>query len=107
MRDEYGGVTISLARQEWPDTSGFTDPEVVHRLDMKHHIGFVLAATLGLVLALARIAFPSTALPISVLVELIRSTPLLIQIFGRSRSDHLIHRLALLGHGCQAFVDGM
>jgi polar amino acid transport system permease protein len=44
-------------------------------------IGFVLAAVLGLVLALLRIAFPWTAWPISVLVELIRSTPLLIQIF--------------------------
>lgn len=44
-------------------------------------LGFVLAATLGLVLALLRIAFPWTAWPISVLVELIRSTPLLIQIF--------------------------
>jgi len=44
-------------------------------------LGFVLAAGLGLVLALARIAFPWTAWPISVLVELIRSTPLLIQIF--------------------------
>jgi polar amino acid transport system permease protein len=44
-------------------------------------IGFVLAASLGLILALARIAFPWTAWPISVLVELIRSTPLLIQIF--------------------------
>lgn len=44
-------------------------------------VGFVLAATLGLVLALVRIAIPWTAWPISVLVELIRSTPLLIQIF--------------------------
>ncbi|MGE0008972.1 MAG: ectoine/hydroxyectoine ABC transporter permease subunit EhuD [Parvibaculaceae bacterium] len=44
-------------------------------------LGFVLAAVLGLVLALARIAFPWTAWPISVLVELVRSTPLLIQIF--------------------------
>ncbi len=44
-------------------------------------VGFVLAATLGLVLALLRIAVPWTAWPISVLVELIRSTPLLIQIF--------------------------
>jgi polar amino acid transport system permease protein len=44
-------------------------------------LGFVLAAILGLILALARIAFPWTAWPISVLVELIRSTPLLIQIF--------------------------
>jgi polar amino acid transport system permease protein len=44
-------------------------------------LGFVLAAVLGLILALARIAFPWSAWPISVLVELIRSTPLLIQIF--------------------------
>lgn len=44
-------------------------------------VGFVLAATLGLVLALLRIAVPWTAWPVSVLVELIRSTPLLIQIF--------------------------
>ncbi|HTN98499.1 MAG TPA: ectoine/hydroxyectoine ABC transporter permease subunit EhuD [Nordella sp.] len=44
-------------------------------------LGFVLAAGLGLALALLRIAFPWTAWPISVLVELIRSTPLLIQIF--------------------------
>src|SRR5215208_1413529 len=44
-------------------------------------IGFLIASTLGLVLALLRIAFPWTAWPISMAVELIRSTPLLIQIF--------------------------
>jgi polar amino acid transport system permease protein len=44
-------------------------------------VGFVLAAVLGLVLALARIAFPPLAWPISALVEFVRSTPLLIQIF--------------------------
>lgn len=44
-------------------------------------IGFVIAALLGLVLALVRIAVPWTGWPISVLVELVRSTPLLIQIF--------------------------
>ncbi|MBA2438150.1 MAG: ectoine/hydroxyectoine ABC transporter permease subunit EhuD [Acidimicrobiia bacterium] len=44
-------------------------------------LGFVIAAGLGLVLAAVRIAIPSTAWTISVLVELIRSTPLLIQIF--------------------------
>jgi polar amino acid transport system permease protein len=44
-------------------------------------LGFLIAATLGLVLAGTRLAFPATALPISILVELIRSTPLLIQIF--------------------------
>ncbi|PSJ52669.1 ectoine/hydroxyectoine ABC transporter permease subunit EhuD [Kumtagia ephedrae] len=44
-------------------------------------LGFVIAAVLGLVLAVVRIAVPATAWTISVLVELIRSTPLLIQIF--------------------------
>lgn len=44
-------------------------------------IGFIIAAVLGLVLAVARIAFPASAWFISVAVELIRSTPLLIQIF--------------------------
>ena len=44
-------------------------------------IGFAIAASLGLVLAMVRIAVPWTAWPISVLVELVRSTPLLIQIF--------------------------
>ncbi|QIG52393.1 ectoine/hydroxyectoine ABC transporter permease subunit EhuD [Nordella sp. HKS 07] len=44
-------------------------------------VGFALAAILGLALALLRIAVPWTAWPVSVLVELIRSTPLLIQIF--------------------------
>jgi polar amino acid transport system permease protein len=44
-------------------------------------LGFALAVSLGLVLAVARIAFPRAGWAISVLVELIRSTPLLIQIF--------------------------
>ena len=44
-------------------------------------LGFVIAALLGLAIAVARIAVPRTGWAISVLVELIRSTPLLIQIF--------------------------
>jgi hypothetical protein len=43
-RQEYAGVTISLARQEQPDTTGFQDPEIVYRLDQKHHIGFVVSS---------------------------------------------------------------
>jgi carbamoylphosphate synthase large subunit len=42
LRHEYGGVTISLAKQETPDTSSFADPEVFFRLDHKYHIGLVL-----------------------------------------------------------------
>jgi hypothetical protein len=45
LRQEYGGATLSLARVERPDTSGFTDPEVFYRLDQKHHVGLVVRAT--------------------------------------------------------------
>ncbi len=44
-------------------------------------LGFVIAATLGLLLASIRLAFPLAGVAVTVLVELIRSTPLLIQIF--------------------------
>lgn len=44
-------------------------------------LGFTIAATLGLVLASIRLAFPVAGVVVTVLVELIRSTPLLIQIF--------------------------
>jgi biotin carboxylase len=42
--DRYGGVILSLARQEHPDTSGYTDPEIVYRVTKRHHVGFVLCA---------------------------------------------------------------
>jgi hypothetical protein len=41
-REEFGGVIISLARDEYPDTSTFRDPEIVERLKKKNHIGFVV-----------------------------------------------------------------
>ncbi|MCE9560900.1 MAG: ATPase [Planctomycetes bacterium] len=44
QKQRFGGVVTSLAKQEKPDTSCFTDPEIVYRLDMKHHIGFVVVA---------------------------------------------------------------
>lgn len=44
-------------------------------------LGFLIAATVGLAIAGIRIAFPVTSLPLSLVVELVRSTPLLIQIF--------------------------
>ena len=37
-------MLLALARDERPDTSSFTDPEIAVRLDLKNHIGFVLAA---------------------------------------------------------------
>lgn len=41
-RNDYAGLLVSLARQEWPDTSGFQDPELVWRMHKKHHVGFIV-----------------------------------------------------------------
>ena len=41
-RQLYGGLLVSLARQEHPDLSTYNDPEVVWRLDKKQHAGLVV-----------------------------------------------------------------
>lgn len=41
-RREYAGVILSLARQEHPDTSAYTDPEISYRVTKYHHVGFIL-----------------------------------------------------------------
>ncbi|MEQ1473859.1 MAG: ATP-grasp domain-containing protein [Candidatus Acidiferrum sp.] len=41
-RREYAAVILSLARQEYPDTSGFTDAEIVQRISKYHHAGLIL-----------------------------------------------------------------
>lgn len=43
-RDDYAGLIVSLARQEQPDTSAYTNSEIVWRLDRKHHVGFIVTA---------------------------------------------------------------
>lgn len=42
VRDDYAGLLVSLARQEHPDTSAYTDSEIVWRLDKKNHVGFIV-----------------------------------------------------------------
>jgi biotin carboxylase len=41
-RREYGGIALSLARQERPDTGGYDDPEIVFRVSRPHHVGLVV-----------------------------------------------------------------
>jgi biotin carboxylase len=41
-RNDYAGLLVSLARQEHPDTSQFTDPEIVWRMYKKHHVGMIV-----------------------------------------------------------------
>ena len=42
LTDNYAGSVICLARQQDPDTSAFTDPEIVYRLHKDHHAGLIL-----------------------------------------------------------------
>ena len=41
-RREYSGIALSLARQEYPDTSAYIEPEIVYRVKKRHHVGLVV-----------------------------------------------------------------
>lgn len=43
-RGGYAGIVLSLARQAEPDTSGYTDAEIVKRVEKRHHAGLIVAA---------------------------------------------------------------
>lgn len=42
QRREYSGIVLSLARQEWPDTSAYTEPEIIYRVRKRHHVGLIV-----------------------------------------------------------------
>jgi biotin carboxylase len=41
-RTDYAGLLVSLARQEQPDTSAFSDPEIVWRMNKPNHVGLIV-----------------------------------------------------------------
>jgi hypothetical protein len=41
-RREYGGIAVSLARQERPCTCRYDDPEVVYRVQKPWHVGLIV-----------------------------------------------------------------
>jgi biotin carboxylase len=41
-RKEHAGIILSLARQEFPDTAGYDDAEIVYRPKKKHHAGLIV-----------------------------------------------------------------
>jgi biotin carboxylase len=43
-RGEFAGIVLSLARQEFPDTSAYVDREIVKRVDKHHHAGLIVAS---------------------------------------------------------------
>jgi biotin carboxylase len=40
----YAGLVLTLAKQEWPDLSGYTDPEIVYRVKKPNHAGLIVAS---------------------------------------------------------------
>jgi hypothetical protein len=43
-RREHGGIALSLARQERPDTAQFDDPEIAYRVRKPFHVGLVVGS---------------------------------------------------------------
>ncbi len=43
-RKEHAGIILSLARQEFPDTSDYDEAEIVYRVKKKHHAGLIVRA---------------------------------------------------------------
>ncbi|MCB0565779.1 MAG: ATPase, partial [Phaeodactylibacter sp.] len=39
---QYTGIVVSLSRFQHPDNSGFTEPEIVWRLNKDYHIGMIV-----------------------------------------------------------------
>lgn len=41
-KEDYAGLLVSLAKQQWPDLSAYNDPEVVWRMNREHHAGLIV-----------------------------------------------------------------
>ena len=41
-RNEYARIVLSLAKQEYPDTNSYDDPEIVYRVKKLHHAGLIV-----------------------------------------------------------------
>jgi len=41
-RTDSAGLLVSLAQQERPDTTSYQDPEIVWRMDKRHHVGLIV-----------------------------------------------------------------
>jgi biotin carboxylase len=43
--ERFAGLILTLARQEWPDLAGYTDPEIVYRVRKARHAGLIVASS--------------------------------------------------------------
>jgi hypothetical protein len=44
-RPQYAGLIVSLARQQWPDLSVFTEPDIWWRMNREYHVGLIVRST--------------------------------------------------------------
>ena len=44
IRKDYSGIALSLARQPYPDTRHYTDPEIVFRIPKRDHVGLIVCS---------------------------------------------------------------
>jgi hypothetical protein len=40
-RQEYAGIALALAKEDQPDTSHYTDAEIVRRISKPNHVGLI------------------------------------------------------------------
>ncbi|RMG02886.1 MAG: ATP-grasp domain-containing protein [Acidobacteria bacterium] len=40
-RQEYAGICLALAKVDFPDTSHYKDPEIIHRVNRPKHVGLI------------------------------------------------------------------
>lgn len=45
VREDYAGILICLAKQEWPNLSGYTADEIVWRINKAYHAGLIVASS--------------------------------------------------------------
>jgi len=43
-RREHAGIILSLAKQEYPDTSAYDDSEISYRVKKKNHAGLIVSS---------------------------------------------------------------
>jgi biotin carboxylase len=41
LRKDYAGICLALAKEEYPDTSHYTDEEIVYRVNKPKHVGLI------------------------------------------------------------------
>lgn len=45
QRQEYAGLMVSLAKQQWPDLTSYDDPEIYWKLKKEYHAGLVIRSS--------------------------------------------------------------